>query len=150
MAEKKVTAKASTKKASDAAKPAAKTKAAATKTAASAKAQPVKAAAAKPTAPKAPRERKPKAEGAAPAIDRNDRKIRQGVVVSNKMEKTVVVKIERRTQHPLYGKVVIRSNKFKAHDIIGCDEGDLVEIMETRPISRDKRWRVTQILEKVK
>lgn len=81
---------------------------------------------------------------------RGRRKVRQGIVVSNKMEKTVVVKIERRTQHPLYGKVVIRSNKFKAHDLIGCDEGDRVEIMETKPISRDKRWRVTQILEKVK
>lgn len=78
------------------------------------------------------------------------RKVRTGLVVSNKMDKTVVVEIERRTQHPLYGKVVIRSNKFKAHDIIGCDEGDRVEIMETRPISKDKRWRVTQILEKVK
>jgi len=63
------------------------------------------------------------------------------------MEKTVVVEIQRRTQHPLYGKVVIRSNKFKAHDIVGCDIGDLVEIMETRPISRDsdggsrRSWR---------
>jgi small subunit ribosomal protein S17 len=84
------------------------------------------------------------------AEDRGRRKVRQGIVVSNKMEKTVVVKIERRVQHPLYGKVVLRSNKFKAHDIIGCDEGDRVEIMETRPISREKRWRVTQILEKVK
>jgi small subunit ribosomal protein S17 len=81
---------------------------------------------------------------------RGYRKIRRGYVVSDKMEKTVVVKIERRVQHPLYGKVVLRSNKFKAHDLIGCDEGDLVEIMETRPISRDKRWRVTRILEKVK
>ncbi len=95
------------------------------------------------------RVRKSKDQGAV-AIERSDRKIRTGVVVSNKMEKTVVVKIERRTQHPLYGKVVIRSNKFKAHDLVGCDEGDLVEIMETRPMSRDKRWRVTQILEKVK
>ncbi|HVT11527.1 MAG TPA: 30S ribosomal protein S17 [Fimbriimonadaceae bacterium] len=76
--------------------------------------------------------------------------MREGFVVSNKMEKTVVVEIQRRTQHPIYGKVVIRSNKFKAHDLIGCDIGDRVEIMETRPISRDKRWRVTQILEKVK
>ena len=82
--------------------------------------------------------------------ERGSRKIRQGIVVSNKMDKTVVVKIERRVQHPLYGKVVLRSNKFKAHDIIGCDEGDRVEIMETRPLSREKRWRVTQILEKVK
>jgi len=82
--------------------------------------------------------------------ERGSRKIRQGIVVSNKMEKTVVVKIERRVQHPIYGKVVLRTKKFKAHDIIGCDEGDKVEIMETRPISRDKCWRVTQILEKVK
>ena len=82
--------------------------------------------------------------------ERGTRKVRQGIVVSNKMDKTVVVKIERRVQHPLYGKVVLRTKKFKAHDIIGCDEGDRVEIMETRPISRDKCWRVTQILEKVK
>jgi small subunit ribosomal protein S17 len=81
---------------------------------------------------------------------RGTRKVREGIVVSTKMQKTVVVKIERRTQHPLYGKVVIRSNKFKAHDEIGCDEGDRVEIMETRPLSRDKRWRVTRIVEKVK
>lgn len=87
------------------------------------------------------------AESQAP---RNSRKTRQGIVVSNKMEKTVVVRVERRVQHPLYGKVVIRTEKFKAHDIIGCDEGDRVEIMETRPMSRDKRWRVTQIIEKVK
>jgi len=81
---------------------------------------------------------------------RGTRKVREGLVVSNKMDKTVVVKIERRTQHPLYGKVVLRSNKFKAHDEIGCDEGDRVEIMETRPLSKDKRWRVTRIVEKVK
>ncbi len=87
----------------------------------------------------------------APTVEtRSRRKIRQGIVVSSKMEKTVVVKIERRVQHPLYGKVVLRTKKFKAHDIVGCDEGDRVEIMETRPMSRDKRWRVTQILEKVK
>ena len=81
---------------------------------------------------------------------RGTRKVREGIVSSNKMEKTVVVKIERRVQHPLYGKVVLRSNKFKAHDEIGCDIGDLVEIMETRPLSKDKRWRVTRIIEKVK
>ena len=81
---------------------------------------------------------------------RGSRKVRQGIVVSTKMEKTVVIKIERRVQHPLYGKVVLRSNKFKAHDEIGCDEGDTVEIMETRPLSKDKRWRVTRIVEKVK
>ncbi|MCX6341254.1 MAG: hypothetical protein RLZ87_1465 [Armatimonadota bacterium] len=84
------------------------------------------------------------------SVNRNRRKTRQGIVVSNKMEKTVVVKIERRVQHPLYGKVVIRTEKFKAHDLLNCDEGDRVEIMETRPISKDKKWRVTQILEKVK
>lgn len=78
------------------------------------------------------------------------RKIRQGMVVSNKMEKTVVVEIERRVQHALYGKTVRRTNRFKAHDLVGCDIGDRVEIMETRPISREKRWRVTRILEKVK
>lgn len=87
----------------------------------------------------------------APATEpRAFRKTREGIVVSNKMDKTVVVKIERRVQHPLYGKVVLRTTKFKAHDTLGCDEGDRIEIMETRPISKEKRWRVTQILEKVK
>lgn len=81
---------------------------------------------------------------------RGRRKVREGLVVSNKMQKTVVVKIERRTQHPLYGKTVIRSTRFKAHDLVGCDEGDRVEIAETRPLSREKRWRVTRIIEKVK
>jgi small subunit ribosomal protein S17 len=66
------------------------------------------------------------------------------------MDKTVVVKVERRVQHPLYGKVVVRSSKFKAHDEVACDIGDRVEIMETRPLSKDKRWRVTRIIEKVK
>ena len=83
-------------------------------------------------------------------VQRGRRKLREGIVVSNKMQKTVVVKTERRIRHPLYGKFVLRSEKFKAHDEIGCDEGDRVEIMETRPISRDKRWRVTRIIEKVK
>jgi small subunit ribosomal protein S17 len=81
---------------------------------------------------------------------RGRRKVRTGLVVSNKMDKTVVVRIERRVQHPLYGKVVLRSAKFKAHDLLNCDEGDTVEIVETRPISRDKRWRVSRIIEKVK
>ena len=84
------------------------------------------------------------------AVKRGGRKIRQGVVASNKMEKTVVVKIERRVQHPLYKKVVLRTEKFKAHDEVGCDIGDVVEIMETRPLSKEKRWRVTRIVEKVK
>ncbi|MFN8139042.1 MAG: 30S ribosomal protein S17 [Fimbriimonadales bacterium] len=82
--------------------------------------------------------------------ERNSRKVRQGTVVSNKMDQTVVVRILRRTQHPLYGKTVVRSRRFKAHDLHKCDVGDVVEIMETRPISKDKRWRVTRIVEKVK
>jgi len=81
---------------------------------------------------------------------RNSRKVRQGVVVSNKMDKTVVVKVERRIQHPLYGKTVLRTGKFKAHDEMSCDIGDTVELMETRPLSREKRWRVSRIIEKVK
>ena len=97
-----------------------------------------------------PAKKKVEAPAATPEEPRGFRKVREGIVVSNKMEKTVVGKIERRGQHPLYGKVVLRTAKFKAHDIIGCDEGDRVEIMETRPISKEKRWRVTRILEKVK
>jgi small subunit ribosomal protein S17 len=90
-------------------------------------------------------------EAPATTTARNSRrKTRQGLVASNKMDKTVVVLIERRVQHPLYGKTVIRSEKFKAHDEHNCDVGDRVEIMETRPMSRHKRWRVTRILEKVK
>ncbi len=81
---------------------------------------------------------------------RNRRKVRVGTVVSNKMDKTVVIRVQRQMQHPLYKKTVIRSNKFKAHDEMGCDVGDMVEIMETRPISKEKRWRVSRILEKVK
>jgi small subunit ribosomal protein S17 len=99
------------------------------------------------TKAKKPKEAAPAAEQEART---STRKVREGLVVSNKMTKTVVVQIQRRVQHPLYGKVVIRSNRFKAHDELGCDVGDKVEIMETRPISKEKRWRVTQILEKVK
>lgn len=66
------------------------------------------------------------------------------------MEKTVVVAIERRVQHPLYKKTVLKTERFKAHDLIGCDIGDTVELMETKPLSKEKRWRVTRILEKVK
>ncbi len=82
--------------------------------------------------------------------DRGARKVRRGLVHSNKMDKTVVVSLVRRVQHPLYGKTVLRTKRVKAHDIIGCDIGDTVEIMETRPISKQKRWRVTRIIEKVK
>jgi small subunit ribosomal protein S17 len=66
------------------------------------------------------------------------------------MDKTVVVRIQRQVQHPLYRKTVLRSEKFKAHDEMSCDIGDLVEITETRPLSKEKRWRVSRIVEKVK
>ena len=81
---------------------------------------------------------------------RGERKVRRGVVTSNKMDKTCVVRLERSYQHPLYGKTVRNSRTVKAHDEIGCDTGDTVEIMETRPISKQKRWRIVQIVEKVK
>jgi small subunit ribosomal protein S17 len=87
---------------------------------------------------------------ATPEESRGTRKVREGMVVSNKMEKTVVVQISRQVQHGLYGKIVKKSSRFKAHDEQSCDVGDRVEIMETRPISRDKRWRIVRIIEKVK
>lgn len=83
-------------------------------------------------------------------IERNTRKIRQGMVLSNKMDKTVVVRVDRRVRHALYGKTVLKSRKFKAHDLLNCDEGDIVEIMESRPLSKTKRWNVIRIIEKVK
>jgi len=83
--------------------------------------------------------------------DRGKRKIRTGVVVSSKMDKTAVVEVERTFRHPFYGKVVRATRKFKAHDEKNeCAAGDLVEIMETRPLSRDKRWRVVRIVGKGK
>jgi len=82
---------------------------------------------------------------------RNLRKERSGIVVSNKMDKTIVVKIEERVTHAKYGKIMRRSIKFKAHDEKNeCDIGDKVLIMETRPLSRDKHFRLVKILEKVK
>ncbi len=84
-------------------------------------------------------------------IMRGYRKTRVGVVVSDKMEKTVVVAIKTKVRHPLYGKMVNRTRKFKAHDEENrCGIGDTVRIMETRPISKDKRWRVVDIIEKAK
>ena len=84
-------------------------------------------------------------------MDRNSRKVRQGYVVSDKMDKTVVVAIQESVRHSLYGKSVKRTKKFKAHDEANeCNVGDLVRIMETRPLSKDKRWRVVKIVEKVK
>ncbi len=80
---------------------------------------------------------------------RGRRKVFEGIVVSNKMDKTVVVRVERRVLHPKYGKYVLRSSKFMAHDEHNeCEEGDLVRIMETRPLSRHKRWRVVEILQR--
>lgn len=78
---------------------------------------------------------------------RGKAKVRQGIVVSNRMMKTVVVKVERVFRHPLYQKVIRAAKKFKAHDELQqCKIGDLVEIMETRPLSREKRWRVVRVL----
>ena len=83
--------------------------------------------------------------------DRNLRKTRVGMVVSDKMDKTVVVAIQDNVRHPLYKKIIKRTVKFKAHDEQNaCGVGDKVEIMETRPLSKDKRWRVTAIITKAK
>ena len=82
---------------------------------------------------------------------RNDRKVREGLVVSDKMDKTVVVAVENRFKHRLYGKVVRRTSRLKAHDEQNaCGVGDRVLLMETRPSSKTKRWRVVEILEKAK
>lgn len=84
-------------------------------------------------------------------MDRNYRKIRIGKVVSDKMDKTIVVAIETLVRHPLYGKSVKRTTKFKAHDENNeCRVGDRVKIMETRPLSREKRWRLVEIIERAK
>ena len=91
-----------------------------------------------------------KFEGDGEVDDRGRRKVRVGKVVSSKMQKTVVVAVESRVRHPLYGKFMRRTTKFKAHDEQSCGEGDTVEIMETRPLSKDKNWRVVRIVEKAK
>jgi small subunit ribosomal protein S17 len=83
--------------------------------------------------------------------ERNNRKVRQGKVVSDKMDKTVVVQVDNLVRHPLYGRTLHRRNKFKAHDEQNeCHVGDTVEIMETRPLSREKRWRVNRIVERAR
>jgi len=82
-------------------------------------------------------------------VERNTRKVKIGKVVSNKMDKTIVVAIEYSVKHPLYGKVVKRTYKLKAHDEENiCAVGDKVKVMETRPLSKDKRWRLVEIVEK--
>ena len=84
-------------------------------------------------------------------MERNLRKTRVGVVVSDKIDKSIVVAVKDSVQHPLYKKIMKRTVKFKAHDEKNeCGVGDRVEIMETRPISADKRWRLVQIIEKAK
>jgi len=90
-------------------------------------------------------------ESTAAEVRSSDRKVREGLVVSDKMDKTVVVAVEDRVKHPLYGKVIRRTNKLNAHDennVAGV--GDRVLLMETRPLSASKRWRVVEILEKAK
>ena len=83
--------------------------------------------------------------------ERGRRKVRTGVVVSDAMDKTVVVRISTAFRHPMYGKIVRRSSKFKAHDEANdAHVGDTVRIMETRPLSRTKRWRVIEVLERAK
>ena len=84
-------------------------------------------------------------------MERNLRKTRVGKVTSNKMSKTIVVTIEEHVKHPLYGKVVKRTYKLKAHDENNdCNIGETVKVMETRPLSKDKRWRLVEIVERVK
>lgn len=81
--------------------------------------------------------------------ERNSRKVKIGKVISNKMDKTIVVAIEDSVKHPLYGKVVKKTYKLKAHDEENiCAMGDKVKVMETRPLSKDKRWRLVEIVEK--
>jgi small subunit ribosomal protein S17 len=87
----------------------------------------------------------------AQTVTRSSRKTRVGVVVSDKMDKTVVVSIERRVQHPVYGKMVRRTKRLKAHDERNdAKTGDTVRIMETRPLSKDKRWRLVEIVERAR
>ena len=89
--------------------------------------------------------------GAAASVQRGPRKVREGLVVSDKMDKTVVVAVEDRVKHRLYGKVLRQTSRLKAHDETNqCGVGDRVLIMETRPLSATKRWRLVEVLEKAK
>ena len=91
------------------------------------------------------------AENTTNADERNLRKIRTGVVTSNKMAKTITVAVERRVKHPIYGKFVKKTTKFHAHDEKNeCTIGDVVKIMESRPLSKTKRWRLVEVVEKAK
>ena len=91
------------------------------------------------------------AEETTTTITRNLRKTRTGVVSSNKMDKTIVVKVERKIKHPLYGKFLKKTTSFHAHDEKNeCSIGDTVKIMQSRPLSKTKRWRLVEVVEKVK
>ena len=84
-------------------------------------------------------------------MERNNRKVREGVVVSDKMDKSMVILVERKMKHPIYGKFLKRSTKFMAHDENNdCHIGDRVRIMETRPLSKNKCWRLVEIIERAK
>ena len=84
-------------------------------------------------------------------MERNNRKVREGIVVSDKMDKSIVIKVERKMKHPIYGKFLKRSTKFMAHDEKNeCRIGDRVRIMETRPLSKNKCWRLIEIVERAK
>ena len=84
-------------------------------------------------------------------MERNLRKERIGIVSSNKMDKTIVIKETKRIKHPVYGKFVLKSKKYTAHDEENtCNEGDVVRISETRPLSKNKRWRLIEVLERAK
>ena len=90
-------------------------------------------------------------EAASDGLARGYRKVREGLVVSDKMEKTVIVMVEDRVKHPKYGKVIRRTRKYVAHDEQNsCGVGDRVVLQETRPLSATKRWRIAQIVEKAK
>jgi small subunit ribosomal protein S17 len=88
---------------------------------------------------------------AAAAVERNRRKLRVGIVTGDKMQKTIVVTVTNLVRHPLYGRTVKHTTRFKAHDETSdAHVGDTVEIMETRPMSKDKRWRLNQVIERAK
>jgi small subunit ribosomal protein S17 len=123
----------------------------AAKPAAKAAAKPATKAAAKPAAKPASKPKTPKAPKEIKEVNRGYRKARRGYVVSDKMDKTIVVLVEERKKHPLYGKVMRLSKKIKAHDEQNtAGIGDLVLINETRPLSATKNWRLVEILEKAK
>lgn len=94
---------------------------------------------------------KPQPQVGSATVERNDRKERIGRVVSNKMEKTITIAVDRKVKHPIYGKFMNKTKKLMAHDENNdCSIGDTVRVMETRPLSKNKRWRLVEIIEKAK